>query len=426
LYHGSQSARVSAGGVPRRRFGENADWMAGGLISISEARELVLAAVTPLGDEDVRIQDALGRVLARDLASAGDVPPFPSSAMDGYAVIAEDGLTPRNLTGESRAGAPTRLRIGPREAIRISTGAAVPEGATAVVQQEDVDARDSTIVLRSPVTPGSHIRAAGEDMRAGTLVLSAGTRLGAVELGAAVAAGQLVLTAVRQPRVTVLCTGDELRAPGEPLGPGEIHNSNAPMLTALAARAGGLAPEAQRLPDDLEATRSGLEAALARSEVMLVTGGVSVGPHDHVKPALEALGVKEIFWGVALQPGKPTWFGTIGEKLVFGLPGNPVSAVVTFSLFALPALAAMQRERRSRKLEPEATLGAKVRRNRGREQAVRVRLERESGRPVAIPNGPQGSHILNSLLGADALAMIPLGEGDLEAGSPVRLEELAV
>lgn len=399
--------------------------MASSLISISEARERVLAAITPLGDEDVAIGDALGRVLAQDLLAAGDVPPFPCSAMDGYAVIAQDGIAPRRLTGESRAGAPARLRVQPGEAVRISTGAAVPEGATAVVQQEHVEAADSTIVLRSPVAIGEHIRRAGEDMRTGARVLSAGVRLGSVELGAAVAAGQSTLRVVRQPRVSVRCTGDELRAPGEPLGPGEIHNSNAPMLSALAARAGALTDEVLRLPDDPAATRSGLEAALERSDVVLVTGGVSVGPHDHVKPALEALEVREIFWGVALQPGKPTWFGTRGPKLVFGLPGNPVSAVVTFSLFALPALAALQRERRARKLEQSATLGAAVRRSPGREQAVRVRLERDGGGPVAIPNGPQGSHILNSLLGADALAMIPLGEGELEAGSPVALEELA-
>jgi molybdopterin molybdotransferase len=399
--------------------------MASGLISISEARERILEALTPLGDEDVQIEHALARVLAQDLLSAGDVPPFPSSAMDGYAVIAADGVAPRSLTGESRAGAPARLHLGAGEAIRISTGAAVPEGATAVVPQENVDAESSTIVLRSPVAPGEHIRHAGEDMRAGTTVLSAGTRLGSVELGAAVAAGQASVSAVQRPRVSVLCTGDELRAPGDPLGPGEIHNSNAPMLSALAARAGALTAEAQRLPDDLEATKSGLAVALERSDLVLVTGGVSVGPHDHVKPALAALGVQEIFWGVALQPGKPTWFGTRGEKLVFGLPGNPVSAVVTFSLFALPALAAMQRERRARKLEAEATLGTGVRQNSGREQAVRVRLERDRGRTVAIPNGAQGSHILNSLLGADALAMIPVGEGELAAGSPVALEELA-
>jgi molybdopterin molybdotransferase len=399
--------------------------MASPLITISEARERVLAALTPLGDEEVPIEHALGRVLAADLLAAGDVPPFPCSAMDGYAVIAEDGAAPRALTGESRAGAPSRLRLGPGEAIRISTGAAVPEGATAVVQQESVDAENSTIVLHTPVTAGEHIRRPGEDMRAGATVLSAGTRIGPVELGAAVAAGRATLSAVRRPRVSVLCTGDELRAPGAVLGPGEIHNSNAPMLDALAAHAGALGYEAQRLPDDPAATRTGLEQALERSDVVLVTGGVSVGPHDHVKPALESLGVREIFWGVALQPGKPTWFGARGEKLVFGLPGNPVSAVVTFSLFALPALVAMQRERHDRRLEPEATLGASVRQSPRREQAVRVRLERGRGVPVAVPNGPQGSHILSSLLGADALAMIPVGDGELEAGSSVRLEELA-
>jgi molybdopterin molybdotransferase len=399
--------------------------MASRLISISEARERVLAAIAPLGDEEVSIRGALGRVLAADLLAAGDVPPFPCSAMDGYAVIADDREAPLVLTGESRAGAPSQLRLGPGEAIRISTGAAVPEGATAVVQQERVDAEDSRIVLHGPVRAGENIRGAGEDMRAGARVLSAGTRLGAVELGAVVAAGRPTVGVVRQPRASVLCTGDELRPPGAVLGPGEIHNSNGPMLSALAARAGALCDEAQLLPDDRAATRTGLERALERSDVVLITGGVSVGPHDHVKPALASLEVPEIFWGVALQPGKPTWFGARGEKLVFGLPGNPVSAVVTFSLFALPALVAMQRERHAPGLELEATLGAPVRRNPNREQAVRVRLERDRGGPVAIPNGPQASHILSSLLDADALAMIPAGEGPLEAGSPVRLEALA-
>jgi molybdopterin molybdotransferase len=399
--------------------------MASRLITISEARERVLAAIAPLGDEEVSIRGALGRVLAADVLAADDVPPFPCSAMDGYAVIAEDGEAPLALTGESRAGAPSQLRLGAGEAIRISTGAAVPEGATAVVQQEHVDAEDSRIVLRVPVRAGENIRSPGEDMRAGARVLGAGTRLGAVELGAAVAAGRSTVGVVRQPRVSVLCTGDELRPPGADLGPGEIHNSNAPMLSALAAHAGALCDEPQLLPDDRAATRTGLERALERSDVVLVTGGVSVGPHDHVKPALESLEVTEIFWGVALQPGKPTWFGARGEKLVFGLPGNPVSAVVTFSLFALPALVAMQRERHASRLEPEATLGAAVRQSPNREQAVRVRLQRDRGGPVAIPNGPQASHILSSLLDADALAMIPAGEGHLEAGSAVRLEELA-
>jgi molybdopterin molybdotransferase len=196
------------------------------------------------------------------------------------------------------------------------------------------------------------------------------------------------------------------------------------MLDALAEAEGAIAGTAQRLRDDPAATEAGLEAALASADVVIVTGGVSVGPHDHVKPALAALGVEEVFWRVALQPGKPTWFGRRGPVLVFGLPGNPVSAVVTFSLFVRPALAALQGRSVAPGLETEAVLATAVRRNPDREQAVRVRLERRNGTLVATPNGPQGSHIVTSLLGADALAFIPAGEGELEAGAAVALERL--
>jgi molybdopterin molybdotransferase len=230
----------------------------------------------------------------------------------------------------------------------------------------------------------------------------------------------------RRPRVAVLCTGDELRAPGEPLRPGEIHNSNAPMLTGLAIRGGAQTEPAKRLPDDRAATEAGIASALERSDVVIISGGVSVGPHDHVKPALATLGVREVFWSVALQPGKPTWFGVHGDgTYVFGLPGNPVSAVVTYSLFVAPALAELQGTSPSRRAQPEAVLGEDVQRNPRREQAIRVRLERDGERTVAFINGAQGSHILTSLLGADALAMIPAGEGVLAAGTRVTLEELA-
>jgi molybdopterin molybdotransferase len=247
-----------------------------------------------------------------------------------------------------------------------------------------------------------------------------------VEVGAAVAAGVGSVVVARRPRVTVLCTGDELRAPGEPLGPGEIHNSNAPMLTGLAAGMGAETHPAERLADDRAETAAGIERALDRSDVVVISGGVSVGPHDHVKPALAELGVQEVFWSVSLQPGKPTWFGTRGDgRFVFGLPGNPVSAVVTFSLFVVPALSALQGERRRRRIESEAVLGEDVRRNPRREQAVRVRLERDGGETRAFTTGAQGSHILTSLLGADALAMIAAGEGVAPSGSAVKLEELA-
>ena len=262
-------------------------------------------------------------------------------------------------------------------------------------------------------------------MRAGTTVLSAGTVLHAAELGAAVAAGVGELLVSRRPTVQVLSTGDELRAPGEPLGPGEIHNSNAPMLVALCTRCGATALPAQRLRDDRAATEQALAQALEQADVTIVSGGVSVGPHDHVKPALAALGVNEVFWGVSLQPGKPTWFGTAGDKLVFGLPGNPVSAFVTFSLFARPALSALQRATEAEPLDTEAVLATAVRRNPSREMAIRVRLERMDGSTIALPNGPQASHIVTSLLGADALALIPAGDGEAPAGTRVRLQPLA-
>jgi molybdopterin molybdotransferase len=394
--------------------------MAQNLITIAEARRRVLASTSPLDTELVTVADAVERVLAEDIRAAGNTPPFPSSAMDGYAI--EPGPAQRELevVGESRAGAPAAEPLPPGRAIRISTGAAVPEGADAVIRQEDVVARDGHIITTTEVAPGQNVRRAGEDMAAGTTVLSRGMRIGPPELAAAVAAGAGQLRVSVRPRVAVFATGDELREPGQELAPGQIHNSNGPMLAALARAAGARAPEPARLADDLGATTSALAQALEASDVILISGGVSVGPHDHVKPALRALSVDERFWGVSLQPGKPTWFGTQGEKLVFGLPGNPVSAYVTFVLFAMPALAAMQGAPTDRPRR-HAVLGVPVVRNPHREQAVRVRLEDRDGVPTAVPNGPQGSHIVTSLVGADALALIPPGPDDMPAGEPVEV-----
>jgi molybdopterin molybdotransferase len=401
------------------------------LISVAHARESVIEVISPLDPETVAIDDALGRVLAEDVRAAENVPPFPCSAMDGYAILAGDSGRHLTIVGESRAGTPAGQAVGEGEAIRVSTGAAIPTGATAVIPQEEVDRAGEEIGTRAASAPGQHIRGAGEDMRAGALQLTAGSRLTAVELGAAVAAGVGALSVSRRPRVTILCTGDELRAPGEPLGPGEIHNSNAPMLVGLTTGAGALAAPARRLPDDRGATERGIEEALQSSDVVIISGGVSVGPHDHVKPALAQLGVDEVFWSVALQPGKPTWFGLLrsgpDQPLVFGLPGNPVSAVVTFSLFVAPGLAALQGGPAPRPPHAEAALATDVKRNPRRDQAIRVRLELggDGAGLTAFPNGAQGSHILTSLLGADALAMIPMGEGALPAGSIVALEALA-
>jgi molybdopterin molybdotransferase len=399
--------------------------MDGPLITIKEARALVLAATWPLPGEQVSVDGALDRVLAVDVKAARHVPTFRSSAMDGFAIKAGPAARTLIVVGESRAGRPAGDALRDGEAIRISTGAALPDGATSVIRQEDVAERGNAIQIQADTAEGSNIRDAGEDMQAGTTVLQSGAALGGAELGVATAAGVGTLIVARRPRVSILCTGDELRAPGEPLGPGEIHNSNAPMLAALARHCGACTDPVLRLPDDFGATEDGLVRALERSDVVIVTGGMSVGPHDHVKPALASLGVAKRFWGVSLQPGKPTWFGARERKLVFGLPGNPVSAVVTFSLFARPALAAMQGARREQPLDSEAVLGVAVPLNPAREQAVRVRLERSEGHTIAIPNGPQGSHIVTSLVGAQALALIPPGDGELAAGTRVALERLA-
>jgi molybdopterin molybdotransferase len=393
------------------------------LISIGEARRRVLAVIEPLPAETIPVLDALGRVLAAPVTATHDVPPFSASAMDGYAI--QDGPAGRRLevVGESRAGTPSLRALTEGEAIRISTGAAVPEGATAVIPQEEVELQDGFVLVGAEVSPGAHVRPAGEVMRVGEPVLPARTLIGAAELGAAISAGAAEVTVAQRPRAAVLCTGDELREPGDSLEPGEIYNSNGPMLVALAGRCGALSPPACRLADDAATTEAGLGDALAGADVVIVSGGVSVGPHDHVKPALARLAVEEIFWGVALQPGKPTWFGTREGRLVFGLPGNPVSAAVTFSLFVAPALASLQGIKAELSVG-EAELGTAVPRNPRREQALRVRLEHRAGTTVAMPNGPQGSHVITSLVGADALAVIPAGEGVLAAGTPVALAPL--
>jgi molybdopterin molybdotransferase len=298
------------------------------MLSIDQARAAVLAEVRPLPAEEVALADALGRVLAEDVTAAVDLPPFVNSAMDGFAV--RSGPSGRRLTvvGESRAGAPADRALGDGEAIRISTGAMLPEGADAVLQIELVSEDGDSIVLNDEVQPGRNTRSAGEDVRAGTPVLQAGTTLGPAEIGMAASAGRGSLHCGRRPRVTVIGTGDELVGPGDELGPGQIHDSNGPMLSALVRRAGADV-RALRVEDDRVATVAAVEQALADTDVLLLSGGVSVGPHDHVKPALEANGVEEVFWRVALRPGKPTWFGVKRDDpgvLVLGLPGKPGSA----------------------------------------------------------------------------------------------------
>jgi molybdopterin molybdotransferase len=392
------------------------------LIPIAAARERVLAAVRPLAGEPLPVVEALGRVLAEDVVSELAVPPFDSSAMDGFAVVAGSGGE-LPVVAESRAGHPASRPLGEGEAIAISTGAAVPEGATAVVPVERTEAANGRVTV--PATEvGANIRRSGEDIAAGEVVLRAGARLGPAELGVAASVGRATLSCTRRPRVALLVTGDELTEPGEPLAPGGIYSSNGYALAAQIEQEGATLTTRERVADSAEATRAVLSRALGDADVVVVSGGVSVGPHDHVKDALAALGVEESFWGVSLRPGKPTWFGNTPDTLAFGLPGNPVSAMVTFQLFVRPALAALQGADLDG-TRATAVLAQPIRRNPRREQAVRVRLEAGDGVWLASPTkDAQGSHVLTSMLGADALALIPPGEADAPAGERVEVELL--
>jgi molybdopterin molybdotransferase len=375
-------------------------------------------------------------VLSEDARSDGALPPFDSSAMDGYAVVAGPGGE-LPVVGESRAGKPAAEVLRPGEAMRISTGAAVPQGADAVVPVERAevvepgsDAAPGGVGarVRLPDTqPGDHIRRAGEDVPAGHAVIAAGTELGPAEVAVLAALGNATVRCGAMPRVTVLVTGDELVEPGRPLGPGQIRDSNAYALAAQATRAGARVVGRRIVRDDRDATEAAFAAALAEADVVIGSGGVSVGPHDHVKPALKALGVEELFWGVKLKPGKPTWFGraTHGDAdgaLVFGLPGNPVSAMITFHLFARPALRALAGADPTAATRAQAVLDVAVPRSPDREQVVRCRLQTQDDGFHVRPTKEQGSHVLTSMLGAGAYALVPAGAGEVSAGERVEIE----
>jgi molybdopterin molybdotransferase len=316
--------------------------------------------------------------------------------------------------------------VGPVEELRISTGAKLPDGADAVVRQEDVEAGGDVATIVVPVVAGQNVRRAGEDMAAGSVVLQRGCALGPSELGVAASAGRSSVACVRRPLVHVITTGDELVEPGAPRHAAGVWNSTALTAPAQIRRAGGVPSLTARIPDQPEPTRDAIRDGLA-ADVLIVCGGVSVGPHDHVKPALDELGVEERFWRVALRPGMPTWFGVHDRDgrrtLVFGLPGNPVSTMVTFRLFVHPALLALQGADPS----PRAAVGilaGDVRKREGRSEAVRCRaLPTDDGWRLTV-TGPQDSHVLTSMLGADALAILPAERSGLAAGERVPFELL--
>lgn len=388
------------------------------LLGFEEAQARILSATRLLPAERVDVAAAAGRVLVEDARAAVDLPVFPSSAMDGYAVRSGDVPGTLRVVGESAAGAPFGGTLGPREAIGISTGAVVPEGADAVAPIEIVVQEGNSIEVDRSLEAGASVRQVGGDVRAGSLVASAGSRLGPAGVAGLAAAGIGSVACARRPRVAILATGSELVPPGQPLGPGQIYESNTVMLAAALAVAGAEIVHAPSVPDDAASLRAALELGL-EADVLVTSGGVSVGEHDLVRAVERDLGVEEIFWRVAIKPGKPLAFGTRGGTLVFGLPGNPVSALVGAELFVKPALRALQGIAEPLPRFEPGRLGIDLRRNAERDEFVRARTRNVVDAVVLEPLRGQESHMIASASVADALVHVPRGNGELTTGAGV-------
>jgi molybdopterin molybdotransferase len=388
------------------------------LLSIAEAQRLVLEHARPLPAETVALEDAARRVLAEPARAEIDLPPFPSSAMDGYAVRGAD--TPGRLRVEARiaAGKPAVGALEPGQAMGIATGGVVPAGADAVIPIEYVVERGNGIEIDSAVESGENVRPRGGDIRAGEVVVEPGSVLTPARLGALAAAGIPQVQCARRPRATVLPTGTELRRPGEVLGAGEIYEANGLILAAQLEAAGAVVELMPAVGDDEDAHRGALEHALG-ADVVVTSGGVSVGPHDLVRRVEAELGVEEVFWRVSVKPGKPLAFGVRERTLVFGLPGNPVSALVGFVLFVEPAIRALQGVPEPLPRFDRGRLAGARRRNPERDELLRARLRRSEGGPVLEPLSGQESHMIARSAGADALVFVPRGEGELADGASV-------
>lgn len=392
------------------------------LIDYPDAERLVLENAPRLREENLPLVDARGLVLARDLAARFDSPPFDNSAVDGYAVRSADAEAGRTfaVVDEAPAGRPAKKSVGQGEAIKIFTGGVVPTGADAVVMVENTSGWGETFDLKKSASPGQNIRDRGGDVREGDVILRSGTEIGAPEIALAATQGYGELPVYRRPKVVVLSTGTELVTPGErDLSPGEIYDSNSFATMSQAREAGAEARRLHAASDDADVLRDALREALETADVVVTSGGVSVGEKDLVKGTLLELGVDQVFWGVKFKPGKPLFFGKRDDVRFFGLPGNPVSAMVCFELFVRPALMRMMGREDRRRPRISVYFDEDVSNNFGRMHAMRVTLEKTERGWRAESVGAQGSGLVSSLTKADALALIgPESEG-IRAGESV-------
>src|SRR5215475_4556966 len=396
---------------------------------VADALAAILAGAAPLAEEMVALDAAYHRVLARDLAAQRAQPPQAMSAMDGYAVRASDAAQVNarlKVIGEVAAGRPFDRAIGPGEAARIFTGGVIPEGADAVVIQEDTVAEGSTITVTEAAVTGRHIRPAGVDFKEGDVLLSGGSRLTERDLSLAASMNYPELPVRRRPKVALLATGDELVMPGSEPGPGQIVYSNGYALRALAGAEGADTIDLGVAADTMEATTSGIRRARdLGADILVTTGGASVGDHDLVKESLEAENVQIAFWKIAMRPGKPMMHGRLGAMRVVGVPGNPVSSYVCTFLFVVPLIRALSGRKVIHNMRESAVLGRDVPANDQREDYLRARLEeRDDGTLIAIPVNHQDSSLLANLAAAQALLIRAPFAQAAKAGSPCEILRL--
>ena len=397
------------------------------MIDYEEARGLVLSAVKVLPAETVPLAEAPGRTLARDIKAREDIPPFTKATMDGYAVRAPDtrpagtgGAVELEVTEDLPAGRFSRKPVGPGQAVRIMTGAPLPKGADAVVMVEDTAKRGARVEVRREVRPGDNIGWAGEDLRKGDLVLERGAVIGPAETGMLAAAGLARVPVVRRPKLAVIATGDEIVEPGERKRPGQIRNSNGPALLALAGQAGAEAKYFGIARD----RNSSLGVRIRRAkeaDILVLTGGVSVGDYDLVKDELRAVGVRPVFWRVRIKPGKPVFFGRRGRQLVFGLPGNPTSAMVTFLLFVQPAVQRLLGREKPGPAGGRAVLTEDIVLKPGRTQFLRAVLDADGPTLKVAPYSDQRSGVLRSMVRSRVLIVVPADVSRLEKGRAVEI-----
>ena len=392
------------------------------LIGHPEAERLVLKNTPRLPVMWTPLEEAQGLSLAEDLRAKFDSPPFDSSAVDGYAVRSVDTEVGRifPVVDEAPAGRPAQKEVGQGEAIKIFTGGVIPEGADATVMVENTSGWGAEFELKKAASPGQNVRSAGEDVQKGEVILRAGIEIGPPEIALAATQGYGELPVYRKPKVAIFSTGSELVEPGaRELSPGEIYDSNSFALLAQAREAGADVRRIAATTDDADALHAAMAEALRSADVIVTSGGVSVGEKDLVKSTLLELGVEQVFWGVKLKPGKPVFFGTREDALLFGLPGNPVSAMVCFELFVRPAIMRMTDREDKRRPRTEVYFDEDVENRFGRMHAMRVNLKWTEKGWKAESVGAQGSGLVSSLTKADALALIgPESEG-VRAGEPV-------